>query len=80
MDKKKTRAYFTSATCAIVLYKSLGQKSLPELFSVSLINLRKKGVYGTLIRSYGAPCIGCVYTSIRSFGGGKGSSKEGLIR
>lgn len=38
-----TRAYFTSATFAIVSYKSLGQKSLSELFSVSLINTRKRG-------------------------------------
>ena len=36
-----TRAYFTSATCAVSLYKSLGQKSLPKLFSVRLKHVFK---------------------------------------
>ena len=34
-----SRAYFTSATCAVWADKSLGKNSLPKLFSVSLRKL-----------------------------------------
>ena len=40
-----TRAYFTSATCAVSLYKSLGHKSLPKLFSV-ILKLNVKNLHG----------------------------------
>lgn len=44
-----TRAYFTSATCAVSLYKSSGQKSLPKLFSVRLKHVFNKSKEKSLI-------------------------------